>query len=382
MAKIERSKQLIFAGDALISDVYQYGNGAVQTKDVDLIQDASWKDGWGNGGINNGGVITPQFQEFNAISYVLTSNIGHIFQQGIAEYSVDTEYQTNSLVKDVDNGRLYRSLIDVNTNNPLPSNANNANWQYLGALNSLTDAYTVYEEDSSNGQVYSLVRTFKDGSKIGGIPDAYYPNMLVQFLCETNNTGNVSLDIEGLGVVSVLDKFGQELPANSIKNGDYVTAIYSSGNFVWSPTPYVPSIGNAPANQILVTNGLGDFNLEDRVKKFTSADQAIVNGGSLTLSHGLTGEPDFIQVYLRAKTANNGYSIGELTPVNSATNESGSGIGSVSTGQSITFDATNIEVRFANPTAGTVYIIVNKATGGNVSANPSDWDFVIKAFKF
>lgn len=111
-------------------------------------------------------------------------------------------------------------------------------------------------------------------------------------------------------------------------------------------------------------------------KSFTSSDQTITSGGTLTLAHGLGITPKLFQCYLKNVTSDLGYTTGDITPVNNnLNNDTGNGRGQV-----ITSDATNIYITFGSVGGGS-YLILNKSNGnGGASIVNSSWSFFIRAW--
>ena len=140
MAKIVRNNQKVFGDNAAVNNFFQFGNSSVTTKDVGAMQAGNWENGWSSGGVNINGVITPQFQEFNTLSYVATSQIAYLQQEGIAEYHAETEYHQNSIVKESGTSNLYVSLVNNNTGNAINSGGDNPFWKFAGDLVSLVSA--------------------------------------------------------------------------------------------------------------------------------------------------------------------------------------------------------------------------------------------------
>jgi microcystin-dependent protein len=137
MAKITRNNQKVFGDNSAVNNFHQFGNSSVTTKDVGAMQNGNWENGWSDGGVNINGVITPQFQEFNTLSYVTTSQIAYLQQEGIAEWHTETEYHQNSIIKESGTTKLYVSLTNNNTGNAVNSGGDNAFWKFAGDLVSL-----------------------------------------------------------------------------------------------------------------------------------------------------------------------------------------------------------------------------------------------------
>jgi len=110
-------------------------------------------------------------------------------------------------------------------------------------------------------------------------------------------------------------------------------------------------------------------------KYFESAEQTITAGGPLTIAHGLGVKPKLVLPFLVCKTAEDGYSVGDIVPVNMADNTSGGGTNS---GQSIEADATNILIRFGTTAAS--YSYMNKSTGAGADITNGNWKFIARAW--
>lgn len=106
---------------------------------------------------------------------------------------------------------------------------------------------------------------------------------------------------------------------------------------------------------------------------FTSSEQTITTSGLLTLAHGLGVRPSLIQVFLRCKVADSGFSIGDeleipatFYNINSAWN-------------SCYADATNIYMKFNAQT--NVYLMGNKTSGANAFYANTSWRLIVKGWE-
>lgn len=110
---------------------------------------------------------------------------------------------------------------------------------------------------------------------------------------------------------------------------------------------------------------------------FQTADQTIVSAGALTIPHGLGRAPFMLQGFIKNITADIGFSVGDIVPVSLGVNDFSSGGGGTSIyGVAITFDATNIYVRYA---AGSqVFLLMNKTTGVGTGITTSRWAFFLR----
>lgn len=127
-----------------------------------------------------------------------------------------------------------------------------------------------------------------------------------------------------------------------------------------------PTSGGAatPAFRALV---LADFGI------FTSTDQTITAGGTLTLAHSLGRIPLLAWVILVCQTAELGYSIGDLLmvfpPVGSSV---------ANTGVSVVVDATNLVIRYGSVAAS--FTVPNKTTGARADLTNANWRARFHAF--
>lgn len=129
--------------------------------------------------------------------------------------------------------------------------------------------------------------------------------------------------------------------------------------------------GNLSANCLTIDTA-GRVTLPRNV--FTSANQTITSGGLLTLAHGLGVTPTLFYPFLVCTTADAGYAVNDVIPVNPHLN-----VDSVNgRGQAIYADATNVYVRFGN--AASAYNILNKTTGAGATITNTSWRLIIRAY--
>lgn len=132
---------------------------------------------------------------------------------------------------------------------------------------------------------------------------------------------------------------------------------------------YLP--GNAAGSQN--TGGLYDANMSSPVG-FTSAQQTITAGGTLSLAHGLAAKPSVVIATLVNVTGELGYTAGDEVMINPGINVNSSN----SKGLSLVLDATNIVVRFGSNATNSIDI-VRKDTGAIAAIVNANWRLVIKA---
>lgn len=118
MSKLERKHLKVFAKDASLDEVNQFGAIKVETKDIEEIQALeAWNDGWTKNIVGTN--LFPTLQARNGVDYVLSYQTAYILQEGIPEWNNTTEYNVGSVVKVFDGttARLYTSLQDNNIGN-------------------------------------------------------------------------------------------------------------------------------------------------------------------------------------------------------------------------------------------------------------------------
>lgn len=129
MPKITRKNQKVFGGQS--SNNGQFGSARLGTfvldNDPDVIQSLpAWESGINAATVS--GEKLPALEETQGIDYVITRQLAYIFQQGIPEYNADTIYFENCLVIEEGTVKLYKSLIDNNSGNPL---SDTLSWDFL-----------------------------------------------------------------------------------------------------------------------------------------------------------------------------------------------------------------------------------------------------------
>lgn len=124
MAKLARKHFKVFAFDADVDDVGQFGSAIettkYNTKDVEQIQALdAWNKGWVAATLSNNRY--PSLQERNGVDYAISYQQAYLVQEGIPEWYPQTTYYKGSIVKQVvgDDIYFYRSIADDNTNHAL-----------------------------------------------------------------------------------------------------------------------------------------------------------------------------------------------------------------------------------------------------------------------
>ena len=97
-------------------------------------------------------------------------------------------------------------------------------------------------------------------------PLIYYSNMVVEFVVTANNTGNVNINVAGLGNRELLNSDGSELSFDTLVAGEWCKAFYDGVSFIYLgsgsgngngvPTgTIVPFVGTTPPDGFLLCNG-------------------------------------------------------------------------------------------------------------------------------
>lgn len=183
MAKIQRTQQKIFGGNAPADDIAVLGSfktgTPLYTDNIETLQNSAYEEGYGAAIVAN---EAPFMEEQNSIPYILSKQLAYNFQEGIAEYDVNTTYYIGSIVKVLDEEnkpQLYYSLTDENTSNPV---TDTENWQLLalGGGGSTSGGYNLFDLvkkdyilDFEESQGLSLLGTYVYKTGISGTRNGY-----------------------------------------------------------------------------------------------------------------------------------------------------------------------------------------------------------------
>lgn len=148
----------------------------------------------------------------------------------------------------------------------------------------------------------------------------------------------------------------------------------------------VLSAGTSDGNVVVVQTGgklpaLSGENLTNLPgtifsKKYSSSEQTITQSGTLTLAHGLSGQPFDVFVILVNISADQGYSPGEIIYRPTLVDPAGRGA-------SIMADATSIYVQYGSVSGGSnsnVFSYLNGSSGNYTSLNNAKWNAIFCAW--
>lgn len=111
-------------------------------------------------------------------------------------------------------------------------------------------------------------------------------------------------------------------------------------------------------------------------REFTSPQQPITTGGSLTLAHSLGVSPVVVSAVIVCVTAENGYAIGDRLPVALHGADNGAS-GSVPVSVAVEAGEVNLFIRFCN--FASVFRGLSKSTGALATFSNANWNLVLRA---
>lgn len=131
MTKLESIEHKIFASEAPLDEIGQFGSALdttkLNTKDVTTIQALpAYTKGWGSAVISDSNY--PTMEEMNGVLNVMSYHTGYLYQEGIPVWRNDREYSATSIVKEPTGTKLFHSLKDGNIGNALD---NTEYWEEL-----------------------------------------------------------------------------------------------------------------------------------------------------------------------------------------------------------------------------------------------------------
>lgn len=138
------------------------------------------------------------------------------------------------------------------------------------------------------------------------------------------------------------------------------------------------SRGNAgsPITDVMTVNADNSVSFPGGISGYVSPEQTITTAGQITLTHLLGRAPAFFRVAAICKTAEHGYSVGDVLEVQHVCDVSDSDV--AVRGMSLTSDSTNIYIRYvAN---ATVFPIINKTNGATAPLTNANWRLIVRAW--
>lgn len=138
------------------------------------------------------------------------------------------------------------------------------------------------------------------------------------------------------------------------------------------------SRGNAgsPITDVMRVKADNSVEFPGGISGYVSPEQTITAAGQITLTHLLGRAPAFFRVAAICKTAEHGYSVGDVLEVQHVCDVSDTD--AAVRGMSLTSDGTNIYIRYIGN--ATVFHIVNKTTGGSAAMTSVKWRLIVRAW--
>lgn len=185
------------------------------------------------------------------------------------------------------------------------------------------------------------------------------------FLAPADNTGAVTLAVDGLTAKPVVKHSGTALEAGDILDGQIVDVVYNlTADWFELQTPPKAFSLTAAAIRTMFTEGTGPV---------PGA------GSSGTISHAVAAVPVLWSLRLRCKTAEAGYSVDDEVDPISVLSDQGSGASIPSFSYGIDDSAVTI-LRHTQPGSGGIRIHSKSAPGTaiGVTFTPANWEFVLR----
>lgn len=194
-------------------------------------------------------------------------------------------------------------------------------------------------------------------------------NADIIYICTVNSGGTLGTTNVTWADLKVPVQDGGVSTTAKIADG-IITYIKLAGSAIASAAEIIAGTGSklvTAANLLTALPSLVPF-----TKAFTSTDQTITLAGLLTLAHSLGVVPKFVQLELVCQTAELGYAINDVTPINIAIMSGGAS----NSGSAVYWDTTNVYVRMGSAT----YDIIRKDTGVRSAATTANWRLRVKAW--
>ena len=216
-------------------------------------------------------------------------------------------------------------------------------------------------------------------------PKANNTGMLVAWKAGGTNTGAMTLNVNGLGAVSIKKNLDEDMAAGDIQSGQDVLAMFDGTNYQIVSNLDLARCASATfdraADSILFKDAT-DSNVKQGTITLPVVETATATGSipadlnKTTIAHGITGgTPQQVRVVLRCTTADLNWSVGDELDIAGFTDGGGN------YGLVVTVDATNVVVyRYASAIRT---LSLSAGNPNNVAdIDTADWEIKVYATHF
>lgn len=236
MARITRMLQKIFglSGNNGIVGSAQASGGTLSQDLSDLQSLGAFSTGFT--AVVESGKKLPPLEEMQSLSYIATTQLAYLFQEGIPEYDATTTYFTNSIVKQSSSTILYRSLTNTNLGNAL---TDIVNWQKCGDLLNLSVTPTAQQ---FNAIINGDFNIWQRGTSFSAVASGTYT--ADRFRYDTQNTTAIHTISQSTDVPTVIAAgrlYNYSLSAActtadaSVGSTDFVSILQVIEGYNWLP---------------------------------------------------------------------------------------------------------------------------------------------------
>ena len=202
---------------------------------------------------------------------------------------------------------------------------------------------------TANAQILTSISTYQG-------TEAYQAGQTIRWFASNANTGPTTVNVNGIGVVDIVDEAGGALTSGFIDVVALNIAQFDigSGDFI-----------------IIRAAGVTSGPIPSFMEEFISAEQALVQGSTVSLNHGLTGVPKLVEGVYRCKTAEFGWAVGDEVVLNFL----------IQTDQGVQFGFNATQV-FAIYGSGAAFNAnMNKTTHSTSNFTLANWRLVMRAWR-
>lgn len=211
-----------------------------------------------------------------------------------------------------------------------------------------------------SGEIYAADTVGTDSYAVTLVPapSSYVAGMVVNFKAGTANTGNATLNVNGLGAVNILKNHDQTLDNNDIEVGQIVTVVYDGTNFQM---------------QSQVANVFASVTAVQNYSYVYAADSVGTDSYAITLSPAPAAYATGQTFFFKAGTANTGAATLNVNGLGAKTIKKGYNsdlvTGDILANQivQVTYDGTNFQMMSPSAAAGLRVKVLNDSRDVSVT---------------